>query len=649
MSPSTHRFDIMKKLIVLLVVLACLGSGAWAFYNSRSRPEPQVTTLPVSRGDVAETVQATGTLEAVTTVDVGTQVSGVVQDLYADFNQIVRKGQVIARLDPSILQTQIESQKANVVRAEADLERLRVALADAKQKLDRAQAMFAKELVPRTELENADLAVKTADAQIKSSEASLSQSRASLNQAQVNIGYTVIHSPIDGIVISRNVDPGQTVASSMNAPTLFVIAADLSKMQVLANIDEAEIGRMRPGQSVNFRVDAYPTEQFIGAVEQVRLQPTVVQNVVVYSTVIAVPNPQLKLKPGMTANVVIEVARRNNVLRVPAAALRFRPTELMFTVLNQPMPPEARGGGRGGSGGGGGRDGRRGGNPGQQGNAPPAASTSSPAAPAPNAAAPPAAGAQPPRQPAAPAPAPPSQASQQPRAQAPGGPPSAEARGGGDRAEGTRGGDGGGSGRGRGNFDPNMSPEERRKRMEERMAAMSPEEREQFQARMRDRGFGGRGGGRGDRGDQSSGRGTGPGGTQRNAAPGNESNATARRDPNRGLVGGVSPGTAVESGHTTIDSLFAPIQIAETAGRVWLYAGKQLRPVRVRTGVTDGTWAELIDAGELTEAQEVVINMVTGLEPRPTPGQGQGTGNPLMGPQRGGPGRDGGRGGGGGR
>src|SRR5262245_20573991 len=189
----------MKKLIVMLVVLAALGTGGWAYYNRLNRPEPQITTLPVSRGDVAETVQATGTLEAVTTVDVGTQVSGVVQDLYADFNDIVRKGQVIARLDPSILETQIESQKANVIRAEADLERLRVTLADSKQKLDRAQAMFAKELVPRTDLEAAELAVKSADAQIKSSEASLSQTKASLNQAQVNLGYTVIHSPIDGI------------------------------------------------------------------------------------------------------------------------------------------------------------------------------------------------------------------------------------------------------------------------------------------------------------------------------------------------------------------------------------------------------------------------------------------------------------------
>jgi HlyD family secretion protein len=636
----------MKKLIVVLVVLAALGSGAWAYYNSRTRPDPQITTMPVTRGDIAETVQATGTLEAVTTVDVGTQVSGVVQDLYADFNDIVRKGQLIARLDPSILQTQIESQRANVIRAEADLERLRVQLADAKQKYDRAKAMFDKELVPRTELEAAELAVKSADAQIKSSEASLNQTRASLNQAQVNLGYTRITSPIDGIVISRNVDPGQTVASSMNAPTLYVIAADLSKMQVLANIDEAEIGRMRPGQHVTFRVDAYATEQFTGTVQQVRLQPTVVQNVVVYSTVISVPNPQLKLKPGMTANVVIEVARRNNVLRVPAAALRFRPTELMFTVLNQPMPEEARGGrggGREAGRGGRGRDGGPGGGNPQQ-SAPASGQPGAQPSPAPPAAVPPSSSPQTAQ----------AQASrQQQPAQTSGTPPSAEARGGGDRVgTGPEGG-----GRGRGGFDPNMTPEEReerRKRMEERMAKMSPEERERFQARMREgfgRGAGGRGEGPGGSAANNApgGRGAGPGGNRDSRAAENTSSPAAggaRRDPSRGFIGSTTPGSAVSSGATTIDSLFAPIQVQEIPGRVWLHVDKQLKPVRVRTGVTDGTYAELIE-GELTEGQEVVVNMVTGLEPRPTPGQGPGTGNPLMGPQRGGPG--GGPGGGGGR
>ena len=177
--------------------------------------------------------------------------------------------------------------------------------------------MFDKNLIPKTDLETAEVNVKSADAQIESSEASLVQAQASLNNQKVNLDHTVITAPIDGIVISRSVDQGQTVAASMNAPTLFVLAADLTKMQVLANIDEADVGRMRPGQAVTFRVDAFPTDTFNGTVQQVRLQPAVVQNVVTYSTVIAVPNGDLKLKPGMTANVNIEVARKTNVLRAP--------------------------------------------------------------------------------------------------------------------------------------------------------------------------------------------------------------------------------------------------------------------------------------------------------------------------------------------
>ena len=332
----------MKKLIALVVVLALGGVAAGAYYKSRQAPEPKVTTMPITRGDVVDAVAATGTLEAVETVDVGTQVSGTVQELYADFNSIVRKGQVIARLDPSLIQTQIEQQEANVTRSQADLDRLKVNSADARQKLERAKAMFDKNLIPKTDLETAEVNVKSADAQIKSSEASLVQAVASLNNQKVNLDHTVITAPIDGIVIARNVDQGQTVAASMNAPTLYILAADLTKMQVLANIDEADVGRMRPGQVVTFRVDAFPTETFTGAVEQVRLQPAVVQNVVTYSTVIAVPNTELKLKPGMTANVNIEVAHKTNVLRMPTAALRFRPTRRCSRCSTRRSRPSSR-------------------------------------------------------------------------------------------------------------------------------------------------------------------------------------------------------------------------------------------------------------------------------------------------------------------
>ncbi len=254
----------MKKLILFVLVLAAGGGGYYYYKVRTSKPDPTVLTQPLSRGDVVDTVGATGTLEAVETVDVGTQVSGVVRELHADFNTIVRKGQVIARLDPQLIETQIEQQTANVARAEADLDRLKVGLADAKQKLDRAQQMSAKQLIPKTDLETAEVNVRSAEAQIKSSEASLVQAKAQLNNQRVNLGYTTITAPIDGIVISRNVDQGQTVAASMNAPTLYVIAADLTKMQVLANIDEADVGRMRPRQRVTFRVDAFPTDTFMG-------------------------------------------------------------------------------------------------------------------------------------------------------------------------------------------------------------------------------------------------------------------------------------------------------------------------------------------------------------------------------------------------
>ena len=330
----------MKKVAFMVLVLAAVTGGFYFYRVRTAAPEPVVTTQPFSRGDIVESVSATGTLEAVETVEVGTQVSGVVRELYADFNSIVRKGQVIARLDAQLIQTQIEQQSANVLRADADLQRFKVALADARQKLDRAQQLSEKNLIPRTDLETAQVAVESAAAQIKSSEAALTQARAQLNNQRVNLGYTTITAPINGIVISRNVDAGQTVAASMNAPTLFVLAADLTKMEVVASIDESDVGRMRPGQDVTFQVDAYPTDRFTGTVSQVRLQPAVVQNVVTYATVITVPNPELKLKPGMTANVTIEVTRRNNALRVANAATRFRPTAEMFAVLNQPVPQE---------------------------------------------------------------------------------------------------------------------------------------------------------------------------------------------------------------------------------------------------------------------------------------------------------------------
>ena len=568
----------MKKLILTLIVLAAIGGGTYAYYKTKGNPEPTVSTMELTRGNVVEAVQATGTLQAVKTVNVGTQVSGVVQNLYADFNSIVKKGQVIARLDPSLIEVAIEQREASVTRAIADLERLRVSLADAERKLGQAKQMWEKQLIPRDQLDTAELNVKTMQSQIKSSEAGLIQARADLNTQKVNLGHTVITAPIDGVVIQRSVDEGVTVQSSMTAPTLYIIAEDLMKMQVMANIDEAEVGKMRPGQPVNFTVDAYQNDTFTGTVSQIRLQPTTVQNVVTYSTVIDAPNPALKLKPGMTANVTIEIARRDNVLRAPAAALRFRPTNDMFAALKQEVPPELQ---RGMGGPGGGRGGRGGqGNRGQAGQ---------PTAPG----AQPSAQGQPPAQPGG------QQAPER----------GATAQGGGDR-----GGDRP-AGEGRRGFG-NMTPEERRKAMEERMKNMSPEERERWEARRREGG----------------GRGSGPGQSQ-------NSRQTANNQPS----------ALSSTKETTIDALFAPLPPTENRGRLWMYINKQLKSVAVRTGITDGTWTEIIDAegAELDGGTAVVTNVVTGLEAAQRPGQqGQG-GSPLMpqrGNQRGGPGGGGGRG-----
>ena len=424
----------MKRAVTVLVIIAAIGAGAGAYYIRRGAPDVQVQTSPISRGDIIDTVGATGTLQAVTTVQVGSQVSGNIAWLGADFNSIVRKGQVIARLDASLFEAQLQQARANLsqtqanlTKAESDLEQRKVQLQDAQQKYTRAKELAARSLLPQSDLDSAKVAVDMAQAALASQQATVtqaraavSQSQASVNQNQVNLDHTVIAAPIDGIVTQRNVDVGQTVAASMQAPTLFIIAADLTKMQVNANIDEADVGRIRPAQHVTFRVDAYPTETFEGTVSQIRLQPVVVQNVTTYGTVIDVPNAQLKLKPGMTANVKIEIAKRSDALRIPNAALRFRPTTDLFAALNQPVPPELQGGGRGGRGGFGNR---AGGNP-------PSAQQSSPVA----------------------VPQGSSGAREAPRA------------------------DGGG----RRGFDP--------ARMLERFKSMSPDEQKQFIARMRERG-----------------------------------------------------------------------------------------------------------------------------------------------------------------
>ncbi|HLA77610.1 MAG TPA: efflux RND transporter periplasmic adaptor subunit [Vicinamibacteria bacterium] len=311
------RFALLA--VGLLVVVAA------AFFLTRKPKDLGYTTTSVERGEIAEVVGATGIVEAVTTVQVGSQVSGTILNLLADFNSVVKKGQVIARLDPSLFEARLGQARANLVSARANAERARAGVGDTQQKLVRAEELANQNLLPQSDLETARANQASAVAQVKAADAAVTQAEASVNQAEVDLDHSIIAAPIDGIVIARNVSVGQTVAASFQAPVLFVIANDLTRMRVNASIDEADIGRVQMDQEVSFRVDAYPERNFRGRVEQVRLQPTTVQNVVTYNTIIAVDNPEQKLMPGMTATVSVIVRRVENALRIPASALRFRP------------------------------------------------------------------------------------------------------------------------------------------------------------------------------------------------------------------------------------------------------------------------------------------------------------------------------------
>jgi len=330
-----------RRILLTSAALLTATVALTAFYRTAGDGTPELTTAAVTRGDVVQSVKATGTLEAVTTVQVGSQVSGTIASLEADFNSQVKKGQVVARLEPSLLQAQVDQARANLVKLQSDAERARVALEDAKVQQRRAETLSAQQLLPASELESARVATAQADAAFKSAQAQISQSRAALGQAEVNLSHTTITAPIDGIVISRSVDIGQTVAASMQAPVLFTIAQDLREMQVNASVDEADIGKIATAQTVTFQVDAYPGKTFTGKVRQVRLAPVVDQNVVSYVTVIDVPNPELQLKPGMTANVAITIARADDALKVPNAALRYRPDAQTLEAHGLPAAPTA--------------------------------------------------------------------------------------------------------------------------------------------------------------------------------------------------------------------------------------------------------------------------------------------------------------------
>jgi len=368
MGEKLNKFiGVIKKrrtpiaMIVLLAVVVLVAAFLWGDKTSAN----DYITQPVGRQNVDVNVSATGTVQAVVTVQVGSQVSGTVSWLGADFNSQVKKGQLVAKLDPAIFQAQVDNANANVVNAQAAVtaaetdinnQKANLQAAKANQQVTKVQRDDAYALVQRyQELQNvvpgrdieaqqaqasaadarlqqaiaqvgqAEAANASARAKLEQAKASVAQAQAQLQQAKVNLDHSIISSPIDGVVVSRNVDVGQTVAASLQAPTLFTIANDLTKMQVLASVDEADVGQIKQGIKANFTVDAFPGEIFNGEISQLRLNAQTLQNVVTYSAVIDFANPDLKLRPGMTANITIPVARRDNALVVPNAALRFKP------------------------------------------------------------------------------------------------------------------------------------------------------------------------------------------------------------------------------------------------------------------------------------------------------------------------------------
>jgi HlyD family secretion protein len=289
--------------------------------------ESSYTTVPVSRGNVAQVVSSTGTLQAVVTVLVGSQVSGTIAKLNADFNTKVKKDQVVAELDQAKFSARVDETRANLRAAEAGLAKSKVALEDASRTFARNKELMQRELLSQSELDAAQTAYDAARSQLNVSQAQVGQAQAAMNQASIDLGYTVIRSPVDGIVISRNVDVGQTVAASLSAPTLFTIANDLTKMEVHTSVDEADVGNVSEGQDVTFTVDAFPARRFRGKVFQVRNAPMIVQNVVTYDAVVRIDNKEMLLKPGMTANVQFLVSQKEDVLTIPNMAIRFKPPE----------------------------------------------------------------------------------------------------------------------------------------------------------------------------------------------------------------------------------------------------------------------------------------------------------------------------------
>ena len=314
MKLSAKIIAYKKPLLIALLFVLGASATAWWLLPAQMQQENRYVTATAERGAITQTVSANGTLNPVTLVNVGSQVSGIVKKIYADFNERVKAGQILLELDPSLIQAQLQQSMANVENAHATLE-----LAQANEA--RTRELFAKEYVTRLELDQTVQVLKSARAQLAVYEAQATRDR-------INLSNTVIRSPVSGVVVSREVNVGQTVAASFQTPTLFKIAENLSKMQIDTNYAEADIGSIHVGQQVNFRVDAFPNRSFHGSVHQVRLNPTTLQNVVTYDVVVAVDNADQSLMPGMTAYVNIIIAQHKDILMVPNAALRYRPADI---------------------------------------------------------------------------------------------------------------------------------------------------------------------------------------------------------------------------------------------------------------------------------------------------------------------------------
>jgi HlyD family secretion protein len=326
-----------RKALVSIILVVAIGIVAFIALRNKENGV-KFKTAKITRGDIQAVVTATGTVNPVISVQVGTQVSGRIQYLYVDFNSPVKKGELIAQIDPAIFDAQFQQAKANVLNARANVMKAETSLLDAKRIFNRNKELLAEKVVSQSDFDTAETNRDAAEAQLSAAKAQVALSEAALKYAETNLFYTKIISPVDGIIISRNVDVGQTVAASFQTPTLFLIAQDLTKMQIDTNVSEADIGRVRVGEAVEFAVDAYPDVVFKGTVSQVRNAPITLQNVVTYDVLINVENKDLRLKPGMTANVSIIVATQSGILRIPNAALRFRPADQKMSTTEQKGP-----------------------------------------------------------------------------------------------------------------------------------------------------------------------------------------------------------------------------------------------------------------------------------------------------------------------